>query len=117
MEQKLNITYTERDGQLYPNIRVEDKVELGRFGRQWLAYLRHNYPQRHLSLRMQCKLLTAAKQVEAEALERQERIYQQNLQENPPPQTEDTLEKARHLNSLRLAAEEIVMREIVLTPR
>jgi hypothetical protein len=39
------------------------------------------------------------------------------LTANPPPQTEDTMVKARHLNSLRLTAEEIVMKEIVLKPR
>lgn len=118
MRSLLNLTYTEKDGQLYPNISVESGAEpLGRFGRQWTENLRKRHPQRFMTLRMQGKLNETAAQVEREALERQEAMYQQLLAKDPPPQTEDTLAKARHLNSLRHMAEEVILKEIVLTPR
>jgi hypothetical protein len=119
MEKKLNLAYTEKDGLLYPNISMEsaDTETIGRFGRQWMENMCRSHPQRCMTLRMQGKLTELARKVDAEALERQELIYQQNLAASPPPQTEDTLVKARHLNSLRLIAEEVVMLEIVMTPR
>ena len=118
MENPLNLTYTEKDGQLYPNISLDNGNEpLGRFGRQWIEHLRQNHHQRFMTLRMQGKLNETAAQVEKEALERQETMYQQLLEIDPPPVTEDILVKARHLNSLRLIAEEAVINEIVLTPR
>ena len=122
MESKLNLTYTERDGLLYPNISIENESEksgqpVGRFGRDWMNNLYKQHRQRFMTLRMTGELDATARKVDMEALERQEAIYQQLLAADPPPQTEDTMEKARHLNSLRLTAEEIVMTEIVLKPR
>ena len=122
MENRLNLTYTEKDGLLYPNISIEDESEnrsqpLGRFGRDWMNNLHRNHRQRFMTLRMTGELEAIARKVETEALEEQEMIYQQLLVKNPLPQTEDTMVKARHLNSLRLTAEETVMTEIVLKPR
>lgn len=121
MENELNLTYTEKDGLLYPNISTEDESEnsgqpLGRFGRDWMNHLHKNHRQRFMTLRMTGALEATARKVDTEALEQQEVIYQQLLAKDPP-QTEDTMEKARHLSSLRLTAEEIVMTEIVLKPR
>ena len=120
MENKLNLAYTEKDGLLYPNINIESENSdqpLGRFGRDWMNNLQKNHRQRFMTLRMTGELEATARRVETEALEQQETIYQQLLTKNPSPQTEDTMVKARHLNSLRLTAEEIVMKEIVLKPR
>lgn len=121
MENKLNLTYTEKDGLLYPNISIESESKsssqhLGRFGRDWMNHLHRNHRQRFMTLRMTGKLEATARRVDAEAMERQEEVYQQLLATNPP-QTEDMLEKARHLNSLHLKAEETVMTEIILKPR
>ena len=119
MEKKLNLAYTEKDGLLYPNISIESEVNsqpLGRFGRDWMNNLHKNHRQRFMTLRMMGELEATARKVDTEALNQQETIYQQLLTENPPP-TEDTMMKARHLNSLRLTAEEMIMTEIVLKPR
>ena len=122
MKDKLSLTYTEKDGLLYPNISTEGDSEnsgqpVGRFGRDWMNNLHRNHRQRFMTLRMMGNLEATARRVDTEALERQEAIYQQLLTADPPPQTVDTMVKARHLNSLRLIAEEIVMTEIVLKPR
>lgn len=122
MKDKLNITYTEKDGLLYPNISIEDESEnsdqfVGRFGRDWMNNLHRTHRQRFMTLRMTGELEATARRVDTEALERQEAIYQQLLAANPPPETEDTMAKARHLNNLRLIAEEIIITEIVTKPR
>lgn len=55
--------------------------------------------------------------VQNEAAEKIEAMTQEMLKTDPLPKTEDTLERTRHYNSLKLSAEEIVIREIVLTER
>ena len=118
MEKKLNLEYREKDGQLFPNIGLESEDQpIGRFGRQWMDNMQRNHRQRFTTLRMTGMLEKTAAKVDIEAVERQEAIYQQMLAANPLPPTEDTLERTRHLSSLRLTAEESVMRDIVLTPR
>lgn len=52
-----------------------------------------------------------------EATEKIEALTQQMLQQDPMPQTEDILERTRHLNDLKLMAEETVLQTIVLIPR
>lgn len=55
--------------------------------------------------------------VQDEATEKIESLTQQMLQQDPMPQTEDILERTRHLNALKLMAEETVLQTIVLIPR
>ena len=55
--------------------------------------------------------------VQNEATEKIEALTQQMLQQEPMPQTEDILERTRHLNDLKLMAEETVLQTIVLIPR
>ena len=52
-----------------------------------------------------------------EATEKIEALTQQMLQQEPLPQTEDIMERTRHLNSLKLMAEETVLQSVVLIPR
>ena len=56
-------------------------------------------------------------QIAKEAMEKIEALTQQMLQQEPMPQTEDILERTRHLNDLKLMAEETVLQTIVLIPR
>ena len=123
MDNKLMIelTYTEKDGILYPNIQVSndsgDDQPLGRYGRMALEYLMENHPDRFTILKMDGSLMGAMHRVQEEATERIEALTQQLLQGDPLPPTGDTMERTRHLNSLKLQAEELVVKELVLIPR
>lgn len=120
-EPMVKLDYTERDGLLYPNIQVsndpEDDQPLGRFGRMALAYLQTEQPQRFTTLKMDGTLMEKMHEVQRQAVEQIEAMTQQLLAADPMPDTEDTLERTRHRNSLRRQAEEIVLRELVLIPR
>ncbi len=106
---------------MLPNIQVSNNQEndrpLGRYGRLALEYLRENHPQRYMTLKMDGTLMEKMHRVNEEALKQIEALTQQMLQKEPMPDTEDTLERTKHLNSLRRSAEEIVLRELVLKPR
>lgn len=117
----LDLPYSEKDGILYPNIQVsnnsEDDQPLGRYGRMALEYLMENHPDRFTILKMDGSLMGIMHQIQAEAAEKIEAMTQRLLQSAPLPQTEDTMEWTRHLNSLKLQAEEIVLKELVLIHR
>ncbi|MBC8560782.1 TnpV protein [Fumia xinanensis] len=121
MDSNLSLSYTEKDGILYPNIQISNDPKadqpLGRYGRMALEYLMENHPNRYTALKMDGSLMETMHRVQTEASNEIEALTQQMLQDDPMPQTEDTMERTRHLNSLKHSAEETVLSEIVLIPR
>lgn len=116
------LTYHEVDGLLYPNLQISneettDQQPLGKFGRLAMNHLRNYHPQRFQILQMEGDLMKKMHLVEQEALERMEQLTEQLLRLQPMPQTDDTLERTRHLNQIKSAAEELVMNDIILKPR
>ena len=120
-ENNLNISYTEQNGILYPNLQVSNEQTadqpLGRYGRMAMEYLKENHPNRYTALKMDGTLMEVMHTVQQTATEKIEEMTQEMLKKEPMPDTEDTMERTRHLNSLKLSAEEIVIKEIVLIPR
>ena len=62
-------------------------------------------------------LMRKMHQVQQEATERIERLTQQMIIDNPMPATDDIWERTRHLNDLKLMAEEIILQAFVLVVR
>lgn len=117
----ITLTYTEFDGLLYPNIQIsnntKDDQPLGKFGRMALKYMREQHPHRCSSLRMTGELMGTMHRIDREATERLEGIFQQLMEKDPPPETDDIMVRARHMSGLKNIAEEIVINEIVLRVR
>lgn len=117
----LNLSYHEQDGVLLPNICISDQPEdeqpLGRYGRMALVYLRENHPERYAVLKMDGNLMKTMHRVQRDALERMEHLTQQMLLDDPVPETEDLLERARHWNDLKSMAEKIVLQTTVFRVR
>ncbi|MBG9795490.1 hypothetical protein ABD76_24745 [Paenibacillus dendritiformis] len=122
-EMKANLHYSEQtDGLLYPQLQISNQAEadqqpLGKYGRMALNYLRNHHPQRFMSLKMQGNLMEKMHQADREANEKIEQLTEQLLRFRPMPQTEDILERTRHLNQIKSTAEELVLNDIVLKPR
>ena len=117
----LNLSYHEQDGMLLPNLQisncVEDDCPLGRYGRMALSYLRDNYPDRYMTLKMDGSFMETMHQVQREATEQIERLTQQMLRDAPMPVTDDILERTLHLNDLTSMAEETILQSVVLVER
>ena len=109
----INLHYKEQDGMLLPDLQISNSNEadkpLGRYGRMALEYLKDNQPERYTILKMDGSLMEVMHRVQNEATEKIEALTQQMLQQEPMPQTEDILERTRHLNNLKLMAEETVL--------
>ena len=74
-------TYTEKDGILYPNIRIgEEETEAiqdtfsGKYGDLWKKYLKENKPERYYDLARTGQLKQNAAEVNEEANELLDRI-------------------------------------------
>ena len=117
----VNLRYTKKGGIRFPILQISNDPltdqPLGRYGRMALEYLWDNHFDRYTVLKMEGSLMAVMHRAQEQATERIEALCQKMLTTDPLPQTEDTLERTRHLNSLKLSAEEIVLRESVLIPR
>ncbi|NWL87807.1 TnpV protein [Paenibacillus sp. 79R4] len=118
----LSLTYHNIDGLLYPHLQISNEPEadtkpLGRYGRMALNYLRNHHPQRFLILQMQGNLMKKMGEVEQEVLSKMESLTEQLLRLRPLPQTDDILERTRHLNQIKETAEELILNDIVFKPR
>lgn len=115
------ITYTEKDGILYPNLMVSENymplTRMGKYGRMALYYLEQTRPHRAMELRLNGELMEAFHRVDEEATEKMISLEDELLQSNPIPDPNEYLATVQHRNMIRAQAEEIVLREIVYQPR
>ena len=113
--------YIKKDGILYPNLKVNDNFEpitsLGKYGRQALKYLQEKYPHRALEMKLNGELMDIMHKVDAEANEMMITLQKQMLEADPLKNPQDILQSARHRNSIRMSAEEIVLADIVFKKR
>lgn len=119
----INLTYTEgEDGLMYPDIQLSenpiyDSMEIGKYGRVWKEYMAERHPHRLSQLVAEGKINQTIVSVDREADSRKETLIQQLLKAQPMPKTEDTLERAAHMEMIYRTAEEIILSEIVFKPR
>ena len=94
---------------------VEDKV-LNKYGRMRRAYLQEQKPMVFDDLVLTEQLFPHLYEVQEIAEKRVEMIMTGLLEKNPAPDKEaDAMDWVRHMNMLKVMAEEIVVREVVYT--
>lgn len=119
-EPLMKFNYTQgADGMLYPEIQITETPQEppGPYAKAWQAYMMEANPERISELLMTGKLAETIAAVDREAEQRQEELIQSLLVKSPMPQTEDTLERAAHMEMLTREANEIVRDEILHQPR
>ena len=110
------------DGMLYPDLRISensgyDRSPAGMFGKRWKDYMMSKHPQRLSELIALGQVNEMITRVDQEAERKKEALIQQLLEVQPMPETEDTLERAGHMEMITRQAEEIVLQEVVYLPR
>jgi len=119
----IDLTYKEgEDGMLYPNLQVSederhDLTEVGKFGKLWKEYMMEQHPHRLSELIAEGRLNGVITEVDEEAESRKEALIQELLKAQPMSKTEDTLERAAHMQMITSTAEEIIMNEVSLKVR
>lgn len=110
------IGYYEEEGIYYPKILFEieesEKIELGRWGREWIHFLKEEDLYRYSKLRRESKLKLVAYEVETEANEMLERL-EKEYYEKHHNECNGFMETWRIREQARMMAEEIVRHEII----
>ena len=90
-----------------------ERKMLGRFASMRNDYLRENKPVLYEQMIRDGKLKTHLEETDADTRRTREQLIEQLLKENPAPERKYQLEWVRHMNSLKHAAEEIVIAELI----
>jgi hypothetical protein len=77
-----------------------------------LTFIQETNPIRFMELQMNGTLQEKMCKINDQAADKFLLIFDQLMEKNPAPITEDVLVKTRHLNQLKLQAEEFVRNEI-----
>ena len=110
------LTYTEKNGILYPNVIVpeEEKRPIGKYGRMRKNFLREHRPMTYEDMKLTETLFPHLWEVQDTATSRLARMMEELLQKDPAPDKKtDQMGWVRHLNALKAQAEEVILSELV----
>lgn len=86
---------------------------LGRFASMRKNYLCENKPVLYEQMIREAMLKSHLEEMDTEARRMQEQLIEQMLKENPAPEKKIQMEWVGHMNSLKHAAEEIIIAELI----
>lgn len=112
---KIELTYTEIDGLLYPNIEILGKAlleNLGKYGILRLRYLHEHKPELYRELLLTSKLAEHCDNIDKVAFERSERIRADYLKIHLMPD-EDAMELIRISTQAQMVADEFICTEFI----
>ena len=113
---ELQLTYTQQGDYLLPNLKLPEqpKVEIGVFGQRHKRYLKEHHRLIYFNLLTSCKLAAYLADIDSQANEMYDLLVRQlSEEENISEQlkSDNPIEWARKMNTIRLTATEIVNRQ------
>ena len=112
-------TYREENGRLIPEIKLPEQTnyQIGKYGQFYLDYIKNHRRGRHTTLLTEGKLNAQLHEIDLEANEMLETIIprlaaERGIDENL--KARDMLRWVAEMNNVKVCAEEIVLREVVL---
>ena len=113
-----NITYTEKDGILYPDLRLPNTAQkpFGKYGHMRLEYLRKHRRGTYATLLTEGKLNEHLCQIDTEAREMVRQMYEDLSKQNGIDEdlkSRDPMKWVQEMNNIKASAEEIALCEIV----
>ena len=115
---KRNITYTEHEGLLYPNLELpeQEEIVIGRFGRKHKTYLKKCRKLIYFRLLTSGKLTAYLAEIDEQAQDLFDNIVNQTKEVQGITEelkAADPMEWVRQMNAIMNMAEEFVLQEIV----
>ncbi len=111
------ITYELRGEQYYPLLELPEQKEIGKYGRLHLEYLKEHRKCRYTNLLSEGTLNQRLCEIDLEAKTMHESIITRLATErgiNEELKARDMLHWVTEMNNIKISAEEIVLREVVL---
>ena len=117
-ENKMEITYTEKNGILYPDLQVPKQTHyhIGKYGSKRLAFIKEHRKSFYATLLTQFRLNEYLHEVDVEAAEQVRTITGQIAKSrgvDEKMKADDMLRWVAEMNNCKAAAEEIVLREVI----
>ncbi len=115
--EKLGIPYEERDGIFYPVLVAGTEkadIDVGKYGRMWIKYIKEEYPMRYKSLVRFGELKERADEVNDTAYELLDDIEAKWLKKHKPKNPNSFTEQLQLRTQTRMMAEEIVIMDVVM---
>ncbi|MBQ7278832.1 MAG: TnpV protein [Clostridia bacterium] len=114
----MELTYTEKDGFLFPNLELDEQPEgtIGKYGRMRKRYLEQKHDGTFTALVLSGKLTEHLLEIDQAARDQIATLTRQLASAEGVTEslkTSDQLEWLRRMNSILARAEEIVIREVV----
>ena len=112
-----NIPYEERDGIFYPVLVAGTEkadIDVGKYGRMWIKYIKEEYPMRYKSLVRFGELEERADEVNDTAYELLDDIEAKWLKKHKPKNPNSFTEQLQLRTQTRMMAEEIVIMDVVM---
>ena len=117
--EQLGGTYREENGRLIPEIKLPEQTnyQIGKYGQFYLDYIKNNRRGRYTTLLTEGKLNAQLHEIDLEASKMLEAIIprlatERGIDENL--KSRDMLRWVAEMNNIKVSAEEIVLREVVL---
>ena len=117
--ENLGGTYHEENGHLIPNVTLPEQTDfqIGKYGRMHLDYIKNHRRGRYTTLLTEGKLNARLHEIDLEATEMLDTIIprlatERGIDENL--KARDMLRWVAEMNNIKVSAEEIVLREVVL---
>ena len=115
--EKLGIPYEERNGIFYPVLVAGTEkadIDVGKYGRMWIKYIKEEYPMRYKSLVRFGELEERADEVNDTAYELLDDIEAKWLKKHKPKNPNSFTEQLQLRTQTRMMAEEIVIMDVVM---
>jgi hypothetical protein len=109
------ITYSKNGDYLIPDIGMkETRGTIGKYGMMRREFLKNHKKSRFNILTLQNRLDRHLMEIDLEAKQKIEALTEELLEKDPAPEKmADTMAWTRHMNKIRLQAEEIVVAELI----
>ncbi|MGN0462467.1 MAG: TnpV protein [Ruminococcus sp.] len=110
------LTYTQVGDYLFPDLITTEEPITGKYARMRAKFLEEERPLEHLNLQTSAELSEHCNQIQKQAEERMEVLIQQMKEAEGVTEqlkAEDMMAWVGMMNTIRSAAEEIVLKEIV----
>ncbi len=114
----MELTYRNVNGYLLPNLCVEDMPPLGKYGMLRRSYLRQHRSGTYTGMLLSGKLHPHLQEIDRQATEMVERLTTQMARQQNVTEQLKATDQPRWvgmMNSIKAAAEEIVLNELIYT--
>ena len=120
MKYQNEITYTERDGILYPDLALPDQTDytIGKYGQMRLNFLKKHRRGTYTTLLTEGRLLAHLSAIDQEARSQIEKLTAELAKERGIDESlkaTDPLRWTQEMNNCKAAAEEIALQEVIYT--